>query len=87
MARPLRVEFLGAFYHVTTRGNRKEDIYENNSDRQLFLSTLARVCKEFNWACHTWRLMDNHYHLLIEIPEANLSKGMRQLNGILYTRV
>ena len=85
MARPLRLEFFGAFYHVTTRGDRRENIYENDSDREIFLSVLVSVCETFNWVCHAYCLMDNHYHLLIETPDANLSKGMRQLNGI-YTQ-
>lgn len=85
MARPLRLEFSGAMYHITARGNRCEDIYEMDDDRLLFLSALGEVCKQFNWVCHAYCLMSNHYHLLIETPDANLSKGMRQLNGV-YTQ-
>lgn len=85
MARPLRLEFAGALYHVTSRGDRREDIYENNHDRRMFLSVLASVCMTYNWVCHAYCLMSNHYHLLIETPEANLSQGMRQLNGV-YTQ-
>jgi REP element-mobilizing transposase RayT len=85
MARPLRLEFAGAFYHVTSRGDRREDIYEDDLDRQAFLSVLDRVCEQYNWVCHAYCLMNNHYHLLIETPDANLSKGMRQLNGV-YTQ-
>jgi len=85
MARPLRIEFAGALYHVTARGDRREDIYENNGDREAFISILADVCTKYNWMCHAYCLMDNHYHLLIETPDGNLSKGMRQLNG-LYTQ-
>jgi len=81
MARPLRLEFAGALYHVTSRGNRQEAIYEIDSDREGFLSILSDACKTYNWVCHAYCLMDNHYHLLIETPDANLSKGMRQLNG------
>lgn len=81
MARPLRLEFAGALYHVTSRGNRQDDIYELDIDRESFLTVLADVCKSYNWVCHAYCLMDNHYHLLIETPDANLSKGMRQLNG------
>jgi len=81
MARSLRLEFPGALYHVTSRGNRKCSIYEQDIDRENFLSVLADVCKRYNWVCHAYCLMDNHYHLLIETPDANLSKGMRQLNG------
>ena len=81
MARPLRLEFAGALYHVTSRGNRQEDIYEWDADRENFLGILADVCRAYNWVCHGYCLMDNHYHLLVETPDANLSKGMRQLNG------
>ena len=81
MARPLRLEFAGALYHVTSRGNRQEAIYETDADREKFLSVFADACKTYNWLCHAYCLMDNHYHLLIETPDGNLSKGMRQLNG------
>ena len=85
MARPLRLEFAGALYHVTSRGDRREDIYTSNNDREAFLSILGDVCTRYNWVCHAYCLMSNHYHLLIETPDANLSKGMRQLNGV-YTQ-
>lgn len=81
MARPLRLEFAGALYHITTRGNHQEAIYEEDTDRESFLTIMSGVCERYNWVCHAYCLMDNHYHLLIETPEANLSKGMRQLNG------
>ncbi len=81
MARPLRLEFAGALYHVTSRGDRQEAIYETDADREHYLTVLSEVCEQYNWVCHAYCLMDNHYHLLIETPEANLSKGMRQLNG------
>ena len=82
MSRPLRLEYAGALYHVTSRGDRREDIYETDSDRRNFISILGDVCDQFNWRCHAYCLMTNHYHLLIETPDANLSKGMRQLNGV-----
>jgi REP element-mobilizing transposase RayT len=85
MTRPLRLEFEGALYHITSRGDRRENIYETDADRQGFLSLLARICEKYNWTCHAYCLMSNHYHLLVETPEANLSKGMRQLNGV-YTQ-
>jgi|TARA_R110002050_G_scaffold55818_1_gene125548 REP-associated tyrosine transposase len=81
MARPLRLEFAGALYHVTARGNRREMIYEDQGDRFVFLEKLSTVCLEANWLCHAYCLMSNHYHLLLETPEANLGRGMRQLNG------
>ena len=85
MARPLRLEFPGALYHVTSRGNAQDDIYLSDDDRVAWLATLGDVCRRFNWVCHAYCLMGNHYHILIETPEANLSKGMRQLNGV-YTQ-
>lgn len=85
MARPIRLEFAGAFYHVTSRGDRQENIYESDGDRAQFLAVLGDVCDTYNWACHAYCLMSNHYHLLVETPDGNLSKGMRQLNGV-YTQ-
>lgn len=85
MARPLRIEYAGALYHITSRGNAKAAIFYDDSDRFLFLKLLAKVVKRFNWICHAYCLMTNHYHLLIETPEGNLSAGMRQLNGV-YTQ-
>lgn len=85
MARPLRIEYEGAFYHITSRGNARRKIYRDNNSRKIFLDILALVVKRFNWLCHAYCLMDNHYHLLVETPDANLSMGMRQLNGI-YTQ-
>ena len=82
MSRPLRLEYAGALYHVTSRGDRREDIYLDDEDRQRFLTQLSDVCGLYNWVCHAYCLMSNHYHLLIETPDANLSKGMRQLNGV-----
>ena len=82
MSRPIRIEFPGALYHVTARGDRREDIFDDDTDRNAFLDVLAQVVEQFNWLCYAWCLMDNHYHLLIQTPDANLSKGMRQLNGV-----
>ncbi len=85
MSRPLRLEFAHALYHVTSRGDRREDIYMDDVDRQAWLAVLTQVCKRFNWTVHAYCLMSNHYHLLVETPDANLSAGMRQLNGV-YTQ-
>lgn len=85
MSRPLRIEYPGAIYHITSRGNARADIYLTNTDRTFFLDLLARVCARYNWHCYAYCLMSNHYHLVIETAAANLSKGMRQLNG-LYTQ-
>ena len=60
MARPLRIEFSGALYHVTSRGDRREAIFEDDEDRDMFLSTLAEVVERFNWLCHAYCLMTNH---------------------------
>jgi len=85
MARPLRIEYSGALYHVTTRGNAGGRIFRTDKDREYFLDLLGFIIERFNWLCHAWCLMDNHYHLILETPEGNLSRGMRQLNGI-YTQ-
>jgi len=85
MARPLRVEFPGAIYHVTSRGNARADIFLDDADRRMFLGVLTGVIDRFHWACYAWCLMTNHYHLVIETPEPNLALGMRQLNGV-YTQ-
>ncbi len=80
MARPLRLELAGGLYHVTSRGDRRENIYDNDDDdREKWLEILGNTCRRFNWRCHVYCLMDNHYHLVIETAEANHSKGMRQL--------
>ena len=81
MARPLRIEFPGAVYHVTSRGNARQDIVADDQDRAAFLMFLVHVIDRYGWLCHAYCLMDNHYHLLIETPQPNLSLGMRQLNG------
>ncbi|MBU1126335.1 MAG: transposase [Patescibacteria group bacterium] len=81
MVRPLRVEFSGALYHLSTRGNDRREIFVSDCNRIKFLKILAKVVKSHNWMCHAYCLMDNHYHLLIETPEGNLSKGMRDLNS------
>jgi len=85
MARPLRLEFAGALYHVTSRGDRREDIYLDDSDREAWLAVVGEVCNRFNWLIHAYCKMSNHYHLLVETIDGNLSKGMRQLNGV-YTQ-
>jgi putative transposase len=86
MSRPLRIMYPGAVYHVTSRGNARAKIFQDDQDRENFLSVLAAVVKRYNWLCHAYCLMDNHYHLLIETPDANLSVGMRQLNGAFTQR-
>ena len=85
MARPLRIEYPGALYHLTSRGNAQEDIFREDADREAFLAVLAAVVERFGWRLYAYCLIDNHYALLAETPKANLSKGMRQLNGV-YTQ-
>lgn len=86
MARPLRIEFAGAFHHVMARGNARQRIFRNESDRKEFLDLLKRVCGRFEWRVWAYCLMDNHYHLLVETVAPTLSRGMRAINGI-YTGV
>jgi len=85
MSRPLRIEYSGAVYHLTSRGNARSNIYVTDADRIEFLTLLTQTCCRFNWHVYAWCLMDNHYHLVIETAEANLSRGMRHLNGV-YTQ-
>jgi putative transposase len=81
MARKLRVEYPGAIYHVMNRGNRKEIIYRDDVDRQVFLDTLAEACGKTAWEIHAYCLMPNHFHLVAETPRANLVAGMKWLLG------
>ncbi len=85
MSRPLRLEIAGGLYHVTSRGDRRENIYHDDTDRLAWLAILAQVCERYHWRIHAWCQMSNHYHLIIETVEGNLSAGMRQLNGV-YTQ-
>jgi len=84
MSRPLRIEYAEAVYHVTSRGNARKSIFRDDKDRWMLLDILEEVNDRYHWFCHAYCLMNNHYHLVIETPDGNLSKGMRQLNGI-YT--
>jgi putative transposase len=81
MARPLRLEDSGAIYHVMNRGDRRQTIVRSEQDRVLFLETLAAVCAKAGWQTHAYCLMSNHFHLVIEIPRANLVSGMKWLLG------
>ena len=85
MARPFRIEYRGAIYHVTSRGDGREDIYLSDQDRYAFLDLLGKCCSRFDWVVYAYCLMSNHYHLVLETLEPNLSQGMRQLNGV-YTQ-
>src|SRR5579862_9217598 len=85
MARPLRVQYEGAMYHVMSRGNRREAIYDGDGDRLAFLELLARACWKTGWQVHAYCLMGNHFHLVVEAPQANLVAGMKWLLGV-YTQ-
>ena len=86
MARPLRIEFPGAIYHVTSRGDRRENIFEDDADRQGFLDVVSQAMERFDAVALAYCLMDNHYHFVIHTRRANLSRLMRHINGI-YTQV
>lgn len=86
MARPLRIEFPGALYHVTARGDQRGAIYRDDTDRYIWLEVLGLVCARFHFVVHSYCQMTNHYHFLVETVEGNLADGMRQLNGIFSQR-
>lgn len=77
MTHPLRIEFEGGLHHVTARENRQEAIFVCNDDREAFLKLLGKVITLYNWICHAYCLMRNHYHLLLEAPDANLSAALQ----------
>jgi len=81
MARPLRIEYEGAFYHVTSRGNDRKRIYFTESDYYKFRSCLKEAQQKYGYLLHCYVLMPNHYHLLMETPHANVSKVMHFING------
>lgn len=81
MARPLRIEFENALYHVTSRGNERRAIFRDNRDRLMFLQLLGEAATRFGWSVTAYVLMTNHYHLVVRTPEPNLSRGMQWLNG------
>jgi len=83
----LRVEYPGAIYHVMSRGDRREDIYLNDVDRHDFLKTLAEACEKTGWQVHAYCLMRNHYHLVLETPNANLVAGMAWLQSTYTIRL
>ena len=77
MARAMRVEYPGAVYHVLSRGDHGEAIYPDDRDREMFLDCLEEACGKTGWWIHAWVLMGNHYHPLLETPDANLVAGMK----------
>jgi len=84
MARKRRVEYPGAIYHVMNRGDRQEPIFKDEEDRERFLATLTEACGKTGWQVHAYCLMSNHFHLVVETPQANLVAGMKWLLGV-YT--
>jgi REP element-mobilizing transposase RayT len=81
MARQLRIEFPGAVYHVTSRGNERRSIFRSDRDRKAFLDFLGSTAQRFGWSVTAWVLMNNHFHLMIQTPQPNLSRGMQWLKG------
>ena len=79
MPRQPRIEFPGAIYHIMSRGDRREDIYLDDIDRQEFLKTLAEACHKTGWLVHAYCLMRNHFHFVLETPDPNLVDGMSWL--------
>ena len=86
MARSIRIQSAGAYYHVMARGNRREDIFHDDDDRRFFLHTLSQACEMTGWHVHAWVLMSNHYHLFLQTPEPNLVAGMSWLQNALTRR-
>src|SRR6266571_2903399 len=85
MARPLRITYPGAFYHVTSRGNERKDVFKSQRDREKFLEYLASATERYDAIIHVFCLLSNHYHILIETPAGNLSQIMRHINGAYTT--
>jgi len=81
MARKLRVQYAGAIYHVMNRGDRREPIFKDDTDRKRFEQTLGEACQKTGWLVHAWCLMPNHFHLVIETPQPNLVAGMKWFLG------
>ena len=81
MARPLRIQFAGALYHVISRGNQRKPIVRDGGDREKRLDWLHRTVETYGWRLHAFVLMTNHEHLFVETPEPNLSAGMQYLGG------
>jgi putative transposase len=86
MARKIRIQYPGAIYHVMNRGDRRERISEDDKDRERFLETFAEACEKTDWQTHAYCLMSNHFHLLVETPQANLVPGMKWFLGTYTSR-
>ena len=85
MARPLRICYPGAFYHVTSRGNEQKKVFKSRTDREKFLEYLDSASIRYGAVIHVYCLMDNHYHLFLETPSGNLPQIMRHINGAYTT--
>ena len=85
MPRQLRIQYPGALYHITARGDRREEIVHDDGDREMLLATLAEACKKTQWEVLAWVIMDNHYHWLLRTPKPNLVAGMSWFQGT-YTQ-
>ena len=81
MPRQLRIQYEWAIYHLMSRGNRREEIFRNDLDRKSFVHTLGATCQRAGWQVHAYCLMNNHFHLVVETPRANLIEGMKWLLG------
>ena len=86
MARKLRMQYPGAIYHLMNRGDRREPIFKDDQDRKCFLETLGNACDKTGWQVHAYCLMPNHFHLVIETPNANLVAGMKWFLGTYTSR-
>jgi REP element-mobilizing transposase RayT len=86
MARSIRIQSAGAYYHVMARGNRRETLFHDDDDRRFFLHTLSQACEMTGWRVQAWVLMSNHYHLFLQTPEPNLVAGMAWLQNTLTRR-
>ena len=86
MARPLRVEYADARYHIMCRGNQSREIFKTDEDAGLFVRTLGEVCVRNQVVVHAWCLMGNHYHLLLETPQGNLVSAMKWFQGTFTQR-
>jgi REP element-mobilizing transposase RayT len=85
MVRPIRIQYPDAIYHVMARGNQGREVFRDDLDRKAFLTGLGEACAKTGWRLHACVLMPNHYHLLLQAPEANLVEGMKWLQGT-YTQ-
>ena len=87
MPRAPRIQYAGAIYHVMARGDRREPIVYSASDREVFVETLGEACEQTGWQVFAWVLMENHYHLAMRTPEANLVAGMGWLQTAFSRRI